>query len=368
MQMGGDNFQKGGNNVSRTHHVVGRETLAAELHTPQMHEFHRMDAREQHFNEVIEHLRILILHSHQYFQRNYLFVTIPFIAAQPSYSTIPGGGDMHEADYSEPFSDLDYDFCKQLTDWGVSNGIEVVHTNNERVKINRFVGTLRKLEQATDDIYELDFDSLKHRNNTISPKTKPRFSILQPEFIHLHGHRTFSETNFRLPRLPGSTEPEHNEMFSINQVSNLGHPTRESESLKYRIRDIQSNLENPSSFVSRPSYGSVEPAVSPFSTGYRNATGINWQSQGICSIGSREELPLELKCSVQFPNPLVLNLSEDYLHEACSGYALDSNIRKPAPATHFLFTWAELNSVRPAEGPARGQVSRREVDRSRLNN
>jgi len=365
--MGGDDFQKGGHNVSRTHHVVGHETLAAELHTPQMHELHRMDVREQHFEQVLEHLKALILHTHQYFQRNYLFVTIPFIAAQPSYSTIPDGGDMHEADYPEPFSDLEYDFCEQLTDWGVLNGIEVFHTTNQRQPINLFSGTLRKLEQALDDIYELDFDSLKHLNNTISPKTKPRFSLLQPEIRR----RKFSKSEFPFPSLPGSTtHSEKNEMFSINQVSNPGHPISERESLKYRIRDIQSNLENPSSFVTRPSYSSHQPAIISQNLRHRPngpAFSINWQSHGICSISSGVELPLELEYTVQFPNPLALNLSEDYLHEACSGYALDSNIRKPAPITHFLFTWAELNSVQPVKGPARGRVSRREIDRSRLN-
>lgn len=364
--MGGDNFQKGSPDDSKSHHFVRHDSLAAELLTPQMHELHRMDAREQHFGQVLEHLRALILHTHQYFQRNYLFVTIPFIAAQPSYSTIPGGGDMHEADYPEPFSDLDYDFCKQLIDWGVLNGIEVVHTKNEREQINFFNGTLRKLDHTKpDNIYELDFDSLKQANS-LTLKTKPRFSILQPRI----GRRKFSESDFPFPSLPGSTtHSEKNEMFSISQVTSPGNHN-ERESLKYRIRDIQSNLENPSSFVTRPSYSSHQPAfISQYQRVHRNGPSysINWQSHGICSIPSPVELPLELGCGVQFPNPLPLILSEDYLHGACSGYALDSNIRKPAPTTHFLFTWAELNSVQPVKGPARGRVSRREIDRSRLN-
>ena len=372
--MGGDNFQKGSPDDSNAPHVVRADSLAAELHTPQMHELHRMDAREQHFEQVLEHLRALILHTHQYFQRNYLFVTIPFIAAQPSYSTIPSGRDMHEADYPEPFSDLEYDFCKQLTDWGLSNGIEVVHTTDQRQPIHLFRGTLRKLEQThPDDIYELDFDSVRHVTSTISPKTKPRFSILQPEnegprMGRTTGIRTFSATNFIFPILPGSTEPENKEMFSISQVTNPGQHNRERESLKYRIRDTQSKMENPPSFVNRPFYSYQPAVISQNPRVHLGGFRINWQSQGICSIPGRGELPLEFKCSVQFPNPLVLNLSEDYLHEACSGYALDSNIRKPAPATHFLFTWAELNSVQPVKGPARGRVSRREVDRSRLNN
>ena len=54
--MGGDNFQKGSPDDSNAPHVVRADSLAAELHTPQMHELHRMDAREQHFEQVLEHL------------------------------------------------------------------------------------------------------------------------------------------------------------------------------------------------------------------------------------------------------------------------------------------------------------------------
>jgi hypothetical protein len=353
MQMGGDDFQKGGNNVSRTHHVVGRETLAAELHTPQMHEFHRMDAREQHFNEVIEHLRILILHSHQHFQRNYLFVAIPYIPAHASSSTVRED-DLKSSNYPEPFSDLEYKFSQKIAEWAESNRLEMATLNSKDIA----KGSAQMIPHSRNSLYfQIDMDSIK-LTNAAGLKVMPRFTTSEPV---RPTNTARSESKHSFPTLPGSNELDLG-LYSVNKISI--HNGIKKETPTHVVRDPKQVPE--SNIITRGKFEGSFPHI--FWGGNRNrqhSFGGNIVLSTISSsVHQAGHFPVNIDFAHHFAN---LGLKDNYSHEACSGLPLDPKNRQ-IKTSYFVFTWAELNSVRPARGPARGQVSRREVDRSRLNN
>ena len=348
--MGGDDFQKGGNNVSRTHHVVGRETLAAELHTPQMHEFHRMDAREKHFNEVIEHLRILILHSHQYFQRNYLFVEIPYIPAHASSSTVRED-DLKSSNYPEPFSDLQYKFSQRIAEWAKSNRLEMATHNSKDIA----KGSAQMIPHSRrGGFFQIDMDSVK-LPNAAGLKVMPRFTTLEPSISLPSSNKPL------FPTLPGSNKPDLG-LYSVNKIST--HNGIKKETPTHVVHDSKQVSE--SNFITRGNFEGSFPHV------YWSRNGRQQHCKGgIINFSASLRMDRTFRHSranIDFThNFAYLDLKHNYSHEACSGLPLDQNNRQ-TKTSYFVFTWAELNSVRPAEGPARGQVSRREVDRSRLNN